>query len=153
MRNKFTLTATGNDGFRHRYEVKKDKYFKKAFEKFMLFLGFEKSVKKIFTDSFEGEEEFEQIYVSLEPKDIPDKVFDFRNDIYECEVFFGNEKVIFVIRTKEHNKIADYLEAHNWISEEEAKNIKLEYNKWLKELHKNRNNEKENKILKEEIKK
>ena len=40
---RFTLTGTGNDGFRYNYRIIKEESFKKIFPKFMNLLGFDKT--------------------------------------------------------------------------------------------------------------
>ena len=53
-KDKFTLTGTDNDGFRHRYSFKKTEEFKKAFLKFMADLKFDPKIisRTFFSSSF-----------------------------------------------------------------------------------------------------
>tara|TARA_Y100000034_G_C6685121_1_gene301348 strand:+ start:165 stop:602 length:438 start_codon:yes stop_codon:yes gene_type:complete len=103
----FTLLATGNDGYRHRYYVEKNKDFKKIFIKFMIDLGFEEEgVKKRF-QYYDDKSEL----VVLKITEIVDECWNFNNKKYDVDVFIGKKKVIIVVRTSKRRKMLDNLES------------------------------------------
>ena len=107
---KFILMGTDNDGYRHRYSVEKNEGFKKIFIKFMLDLGFvEKELKQGFWSSIEDKNE-EHIHVELKISDFEDCCRHYENKKYDIDVFYGNKKIIFVIRCKERKIVVENLE-------------------------------------------
>jgi hypothetical protein len=118
---KFTLTGTDNDGFRHRYSIKKDKNFIKAFIKFMEDLDFDsEDIEGIFY----GEDDEGKI-IKLNIKEFEDCIRYYQNKKYDVDVFFGRFKVIIVVRTKTRVPMVDHLENKaDWIKPLEAKKIR-----------------------------
>ena len=96
MKNKLILTGTENDGFRHKYEIKKQEFFKDAFIDFMVCLGFKKErVEQCFLDYDEKENE-----IKLNVSDLKDYCDNFKNKDFDIDVFYGKRKIILLIRTK-----------------------------------------------------
>jgi hypothetical protein len=130
------LNGTDNNGFRHRYSFDKTKNFKKGFIDFMGELGFDskKIEDKFIIKKWEytGEGEIEKIFVR-DVFDLEDMCWFFHNEKFEIDIFFGKDKVIILIRTRDDNKIRremlDELERKSdWISEKE-KEKRLRKNK------------------------
>jgi len=123
--NGFTLIGTDNDGYRHRYSVKKNENFKKIFIEFMAELGFDKSkITQEFWSSDELKGDFE-----LKISDFEDYCRHYENKKYDVDIFYGNKKIIFVIRTKERRTILDNLEYKSkWINPIKVKKIKEKNN-------------------------
>lgn len=102
----FTLTGTDNDGFRHRYSIKKNRNFKKAFLKFMNKLEFDsRDVEEIFLTRDE-----EENTIVLDVSEFKDCIRHFQNSKYDVDVFFGDKKVIIIVRTNERVSMVEYLE-------------------------------------------
>jgi len=121
MRNKFTLTGTDNDGFRHRYSIRKDEYFKKAFLKFMEDLDFNSDEIKWNFYSEDDSGNYKEIKIS----EFEDCIRYFQNEKYDVDVFFGNKKVILVVRTKSRVPMVKHLEDEaKWIKPITAKKLK-----------------------------
>ncbi len=135
------LNGTDNNRYRHRYSFEKNEQFKTGFIKFMKDLEFnEKELKKIkekfIIQSFkENEKGGEDIVINLKIIDIVDVCWYFQNKKYEVDVFFGEKKIIILIKVKSKQYREDVLdnleEKSGWISEEE-KEKRLNKNK-LKE--------------------
>lgn len=123
-KNKFILTGTDNDGFRHRYSVKKNEGFKKAFVKFMVELGFnEKVLKKEFIGEYSDKDDESGCY-ELKIKDIEDVCWHYQNKNYDVDVFHGRSRIIVVVRTKGRKFLVEYLEKKaGWIKPLEIKKI------------------------------
>ncbi len=117
----FILTGTGNNGFRHRYSIKKDKNFIKAFVKFMVDLDFdEEEIKK----GFSGEDE-KGNFIELSIDEFEDCIREYENKKYDIDIFFGKAKVIAVVRTKTRKPMTDHLEKKaKWVKPISAKKIK-----------------------------
>jgi len=97
IRKYFVLMGTDNNGIRHRYSLEKNENFKKAFINFMKDLGFnEKEIAKQFTyyDDLKG-------YMPLKISDLNDVCKHYKNKEYEIDVFYGNKRIILVIRTNQ----------------------------------------------------
>ena len=127
-RHRFALTGTDNDGFRHRYSVKKNDSFKEAFAKFMDDLGFDgKEISNGFVitstiDTPEGEEEITRV---IEVSELIDACYNYQNKEFDVDVFYGKEKVIILVRTKKRIPVVKHLENKSkWISKIEAKRIR-----------------------------
>jgi len=117
----FILTGTDNNGFRHRYSIKKDEKFKKAFLKFMGDLEFD---KQDINETFLSEDEKGCLFV-LDIKEFEDCIRYYENKKYGVDVFFGKSKVIIVIRTKTRKPVVSHLENKaGWLKPLEAKKIR-----------------------------
>ncbi len=127
MITKFTLTGTDNDGFRHRYSIKKNENFKKVFLKFMEDLHFNpKVIGRIFMGN-ELDKKGEEVQVQLKISEFEDCIRHFQNSKYDVDVFFGKRKVIIVGRTKERIPMVKHLENKaKWIKAFEIKKIQEE---------------------------
>ncbi|MGD9276000.1 MAG: hypothetical protein PVJ67_02410 [Candidatus Pacearchaeota archaeon] len=135
------LNGTDNNGFRHRYSFDKTKDFKKSFLSFMGSLGFDKGkindkfIVRTYEDD-DNEGETEKVFIK-EVFDLVDVIWFFQNEKFEVDVFFGKDKVIILVRTKDNKKtrekLVDELERKSkWISEEE-KEKRLKKNKQVSE--------------------
>lgn len=125
MKNKFTLTGTDNDGFRHRYSFKKNEKFKIVFAEFMEKLGFDKS--KVLNSFITNEQNAkgEEIEYRIKIKDLIDICRHYQNKINEIDVFYGKEKIIILVRSKKRRPFVEYLEnKSDWIKPLEIKKIK-----------------------------
>ncbi|MBT4257703.1 hypothetical protein HOD88_00780 [archaeon] len=124
MKRKFILTGTDNDGFRHRYSARKIEKFKVAFSDLMKDLGFEPNpFLKLFEGGFYDENE-EFIAKDRLVKEIIDECFHFQNENYDVDLFFGDKRIIFVIRTKARDLLVNHLYKNsNWIRPLEIKRI------------------------------
>jgi hypothetical protein len=121
MKSEFTLTGTDNNGFRHRYSIKKNEDFKKAFFKFMANLEFEED--KI-GKSFLGEDNHGE-RVQLKISDLEDICTHYENEKYDVDVFYGRFKIIIVVRTKDRTPVIKHLEKKSkWIKPLSVKKIK-----------------------------
>jgi len=99
------LIKTKNNGFRHEYSFIKNKSFKKFFLNFMEDLGFNKNkTKKTFTSINKNER-----YVELKISDLKDCVKYYKNKNYDIEVFYGDKKIIMVLKTKKRKKAIEHL--------------------------------------------
>ena len=102
----FVLMGTDNDSYRNRYSVEKNENFKNIFIKFMKDLGFDEGKIKQGFWSYDDDNKFE-----LKISDFEDCYRYYENKKYDIEVFYGNKKIILVIRTKERRKMLDNLES------------------------------------------
>lgn len=94
------LIGTDNNGVRHRYSIEKNEEFKNAFVKFMTSLRFyEKDIRK----TFNGNDD-EGNPLELKIADFNDVCVYYYNILYEVDVFYGNRKIILVIRTGQEKK-------------------------------------------------
>ena len=126
VKNKFVLTGTDNNGFRHRYSVKKTEEFKKAFSNFMNDLGFEgkKINENLYITSYINEQD-EDIQIVLKVADFEDCIRHYQNKDFDVDVFFGRFKIIIVVRTKKRVSMVEHLEKKaSWIKASEAKKIR-----------------------------
>lgn len=130
MAKKFVLTGTDNDGFRHRYSVKKIEAFKEAFVKFMVDLRFdEEKIRRSFM-GFYVDENSEHIEVPLKIEEIVDVCWNYQSSKYDVDVFFGQFKIILVIRTNKRVPMVEHLEKEaHWIKQLEIKKIREERDK------------------------
>jgi hypothetical protein len=121
MTTEFTLTGTDNNGFRHRYSIKKTEDFKKAFFKFMANLEFEEDkIEK----SFLGEDN-KGNRVQLKILDLEDICTHYENKKYDVDVFYGRFKIIMIVRTKDRTPVVKHLEKKaKWIKPLSVKKIK-----------------------------
>jgi hypothetical protein len=121
MKGKFTLTGTDNDGFRHRYGIRKNEKFKKAFYDFMGVLEFDvEKIKRGFFifDETKGD-------VELKISDFEDCIRNYHNKKYDVDVFYGKAKIIIVVRTKKRDLMIEHLEkSAGWIKTISAVKIK-----------------------------
>lgn len=126
MVNRFTLTGTGNDGFRHRYSVKKNEHFKKAFVKFMIDLGFdEKTLPLPWGDYEESGIHIDKKEGEIKVNEIEDICLNYNNRKYDLDVFYGRFKIIIVVRTKRRIPMVDYLvKKAGWIKPFKIKKLK-----------------------------
>ncbi len=141
VKNKFILTGTDNDGFRHRYSIKKTEEFKEAFAKFMEVLEFDpERIKKMFISEVEGEKG-EQIITELKVADFEDCIRHYQNKKFDVDVFFGRLKIIILVRTKGRVAMVRYLEKKaSWITLIEIEKIKKENKKMKKSIPLQRSN-------------
>jgi hypothetical protein len=137
--SELKLNGTDNDGIRHRYSFDKTPKLREGLKDLLLKLNFEEKkldqfLGKIFFRTETNEKSGEEQEIILEPNQIIDRIFYISNKIYEVDLFFGSEKIILVIRTKEdRTKLVNKIESKSkWISEEEKKK-RLENNKKLKQ--------------------
>ena len=102
--DKNLLIGTGNDGYRYKYEFKKNNKFKKAFLGFMQELGFEEEWDLYYFDKdYKLQNEEEEI-----PRDltkIRDLVEHYKNKDFDVDLFFGVKNLILIIRTKNTNML------------------------------------------------
>jgi len=121
MADKFTLTGTDNNGFRHRYSALKNEDFKKAFVGFMLGLGFDKEgIQSSWVVNSEEED-----YREIKIKEFEDECRNYLNDDYDVDVFYGKLKIIIVVRTKKRIQMVKHLEQKSkWIKPPIVKKIK-----------------------------
>ena len=127
MKNKFTLTGTDNDGFRHRYSVKKNEGFKRAFVKFMVDLEFDEKKIKASWDAGFYDENDEWVPRVLKIAEIEDVCWHYQNKKYDVDVFYGRFKIIIVVRTKGRVSMVKHLENKaEWIKPLEIKKIQKE---------------------------
>ncbi|MCK5615681.1 hypothetical protein KAR91_78175 [Candidatus Pacearchaeota archaeon] len=105
MVSRAIFTGTDNDGFRHRYSFKKNEKFKKFLTEFIEELGFDtKKIKELF-NSYDKDE----IPITLKVKDINDHINHFQNKKYDIDIFWGNKKIILIIRTKKRIPMIEFL--------------------------------------------
>ncbi len=125
MKKKLILTGTDNDGFRHRYSVKKNEGFKESFVKFMGHLGFNpEKVKSIFFEECE-DKKGNFIQVELKVADFEDCIRHYQNGKFDVDIFFGKLKIIIVVRTKTRDSMVKFLENEaDWIKALEARKIR-----------------------------
>lgn len=102
----FILMGTDNDGYRHRYSVEKNEKFKNIFIKFMKDLGFDEGEIRQGFWSYDDHNEFE-----LKISEFEDCYRYYENKKYDVEIFYGNKKIILVIKTKKRRKMLDNLES------------------------------------------
>ncbi len=118
-KHKFTLTGTSNDGYRHRYTIKKNEDFKKAFFKFMTDLEFDEDKIKRYFLSKDGNE------IELKISDFEDVCSNYENKKYDVDVFYGRFKIIIIVRTKNRAPVVKHLEKKaKWIKPILIKKIK-----------------------------
>ncbi len=98
--------GTDNDGYRHRYSVEKNEKFKNIFIKFMKDLGFDEGEIRQGFWSYDDHNEFE-----LKISEFEDCYRYYENKKYDVEIFYGNKKIILVIKTKKRRKMLDNLES------------------------------------------
>jgi hypothetical protein len=120
---ELVLNGTDNDGVRHRYSFDKTPKLKEGLKKLFLGLEFEEEIVK---DIIQGifltkEEEEETATIVLSPEQIYDRVYYLKNSKYELDLFFGKNKVILLVRTKNKRmKLVDEIEKKSsWISKKE----------------------------------
>jgi len=113
---KFFIKGTENDGFKHRYEIKKDEKFKGAFINFMVCLGFDKYEVSEFFEDNKG--------YQLRINSFKDEVYSFKNKHYDIDVFYGDKKIIMLIRTKKRDEIIDCLGKNSYFIEPNNKKLK-----------------------------
>jgi|TARA_Y100000310_G_scaffold328062_1_gene395455 hypothetical protein len=122
VKDRLVLTGTDNDGFRHRYSIKKNDQFKKAFLKFMDKLGFD-SEEIDETFYYEDDETGER--GELKISEFEDCIRHYQNKEFDVDVFYGRFKIIIVVRTKGRKSMVDYLENESgWIKASEIKKIR-----------------------------
>ena len=102
---EFVLIGTNNDGYRHRYSVKKNEQFKKIFIRFMNELRFD---EKIVGGSFYSSNDDEEDTI-LKISDFNDVCENYKNKKYDVDVFYGSKKIILVIRCKIRKSMIDNL--------------------------------------------
>ena len=120
-KNKFTLVGTGNDGFRHRYSIRKNESFKKVFVDFMVDLDFEKGkIEGSFADSEENGK-----IIKFKIKEVLDVCSNYQNKKYDVDVFYGRFKIIIVVRTKQRIPMVNHLDNKSkWVKPLKIKPIR-----------------------------
>jgi hypothetical protein len=127
------LNGTGNNGKRHRYSFNKNEKFKIGYLDLLKKLGLTNkeiyNIENKFTRTEYGENgENEEITIKLKISDINDECWYFKNSKYEIDTFFGNKKIIVIIRIKRHNireKLTEnIIKESEWISEEQIEKRK-----------------------------
>ena len=102
----FVLMGTDNDSYRNRYSVEKNENFKNIFIKFMEDLGFDGGkIRQGFWNYDEDDDKIE-----LKISDFEDCYRYYENKKYDIDVFYGNKKIILIIRTKERREMLNNLE-------------------------------------------
>jgi len=118
---KFTLIGTDNNGFRHRYSFRKTEAFKKSFVKFMENLDFN---SKDIKGTFMGYDKDEKL-INLKISEFEDCIRYYQNKKYDVDVFYGNKKIIMVVRTKKRIPMVEHLvKKAGWIKPIKIKKIK-----------------------------
>ena len=131
MKSKFILIGTNNNGFRHRYSIKKNEAFKKAFLKFMIDLDFDeekmkRNIMNEFTVNF-FEDDGKEITRTIRIEEVEDVCRHYENAKYDVDVFYGRLRIIIVVRTKKRIPMVRHLEKKSiWIKPFEIKKIKKE---------------------------
>lgn len=136
-RRKFILTGTGNDGFRNFYQIDKEIGFRDEFIRLMTKMGFEEEkIKNRFLVMYESSlESKENIFVEwlVDADEISDMAWNFRNNKFDVDVFFGDKKVFIVIRSNKRRNFVDFFEKESkWKIEKEFDRIRIENDKKLK---------------------
>ncbi len=124
---KLTLSGTDNNGVRHRYTFDKDMNTKEGFFDFMEGLGFEiKEIEKRFMIQDYNNDTDEEKIIFLDMEDIVDQCWFYENKKYELDIFWGNKKVIILVRTNQkikrdrRKKLVDTVEeTSKWISDKQ----------------------------------
>jgi len=117
----FVLTGTDNNGFRHRYSVIKNEQFKKIFVEFMIDLGFD---EKIMKETFWSHDDIKGNF-ELKISEFEDCCRYYENEKYDVDVFYGNKKIIIVIRTRKRESMIVNLETKSrWIKVPKIKKMK-----------------------------
>ncbi|MBI4116808.1 hypothetical protein HY449_03635 [Candidatus Pacearchaeota archaeon] len=138
MKSEFTLTGTENNGFWHRYSIEKNNKFRNTFLKFMRDIGFDgEKLKKKFQEKYEdNSDDLNPVFIKwiVNADEITDRVWSFKNEKYDVDVFFGDKKVFLVIRTKDRGSMIDLLKKDiSWKNGEEFEKIRAEKNKRMKQ--------------------
>ena len=94
-KEKCFLVGIGNDGYRYRYSFEKSEGFKPLFCQFLFRLGFKGEADDYFTDY---ESEFPK---KGKVKNLNDIVWNFKNENFDVDVFYGLEEIILIVRTNE----------------------------------------------------
>ena len=101
----FVLMGTDNNGYRHRYSVKKNEQFKNMFIKFMGGLGFDE--ERIGNAFYSNDMEDEGVILKI--SDFKDVYKNYKNKKYDVDVFYGSKKIILIIRCKVRKPMVDNL--------------------------------------------
>jgi len=97
------LRGTDNDGIRHRYTFEKSPSFKPGILKFLKDLGLDpkdENKRYFYLEDSNCDEGCDSVTV-LEPADITDTCWRFKNKKYDLDIFWGKEKVILLVRTSQ----------------------------------------------------
>lgn len=135
---KFILAGTGNDGFWHKYHIDKSKGFREAFIRFMTFLGFErKEIQSRFNQKYESDDDDGEYIATqwvVDADEISDEIWHFKNEKYDIDVFFGEDKIFVIVRTKNRENMIDTLRDDvSWKSDEESEKIRKENREKMKQ--------------------
>ena len=138
MVEKIILCGTGNDGFRHVYQIEKEKGTSKILIDFMKKLNFEeKIIKEKFHQRYESPIESEENLFAewnIDVDEIIDKVWYFKNEKFEVEIFFGNQKLFFVVRAKDRKDLVNLVKKESeWKSDDEFEKVRNENVKKLRQ--------------------
>ncbi len=101
---KCFLISMGNDGYRYRYSFEKNEGFKPLICQFLFRLGFGDEADSYFADY---SCEFPK---GVKIKDLKDEVWNFKNENFDIDIFYGLEEIILIVRTKEHKILVKVVE-------------------------------------------
>lgn len=93
--NKFALTGIKNDKYRYEFTVKKNQAFVGSFIELLPELGF-KNQEFYFLEYKKGQDSLIPIKINK----LKEVCNNFKNKDYDIEIFYGNKRIILVIRTK-----------------------------------------------------
>ena len=133
---EFILEGTDNNGMRHRYSIEKNEQFKDVFIKFMEELGFDsEKISKRFIRTECDKKTGEQRTILIRVADLKDVCHYYKNREYEADIFYGNRKIILIIRTNQkrervrRRKMLDNLESKSkwkkFYNKEKKESIKI----------------------------
>jgi hypothetical protein len=106
MMKKLLILNLGNDGYRHRYALKKEEAMKGPLVKLLNALKLENEAEYLFYN--EARESEKDVRIS-EYKDLDRHL---QNKEFNVDLFFGTKKVILVVRTKKRTKLIAAMEKY-----------------------------------------
>lgn len=104
MVKKCFLVGIENDGYRYRYSFEKNEGFKPLICQFLFKLGFKDKADRYFTD-YSGE-----FPKGAKVKSLKDIVWNFKNENFDIDVFYGFEEIILIVRTNEREILIKVVE-------------------------------------------
>ena len=102
---KCFLVGMGNDGYRYRYSFQKNEGFKPLICKFFFRLGFKDEIENYFL-KYEGES-----YKEIKLENLKDVDWNFKNENFDIDIFYGFEEIILIIRTEEKEILIKVVES------------------------------------------
>ncbi len=115
---RFILVGTDNNGYKHRYTIIKNESFKNAFIGFMNDLGFDKDKvrKEFISEKVVEDEKGDKIdkVIVIKISDLIDICSHYQNQKYDIDVFYGNDKIIILVRVIDRNKLIKEITKHKW---------------------------------------